>query len=580
MDLLPHQRAAIAAVLRARDFDGYKRQVVHMATGAGKTFFAGALAKVLLLERGSGRTLYVAHREEILDHALAEFAHFFPRETLGIVQADRNDFAAQHIFATIQTIEQDHRLNLLLSSGKFGTIFYDECHRAVAPTWKKVAKAALANDGLLIGLTATPMRTDNQSLRQVFDECTYSIGILDLIASDPPRLCDLRRVSIRVPDLNLKGVLRGENGDFEERALGQAIAKSKLRQKLAIDAIWKHCQDWPGVYFAVNIADARSFTDLANASGIPTEVITGKTPRQERKEIWARWESGETRVVANFNVLTEGIDAPWIRFIIMGRHTTSQGLYIQAVGRGVRPLASDRTKPYSEWVKKDCLVIDLADNEHSVLVLPELLGTTEERMGTRSVREMIEQKTLIVSEPAIPTYTPGAQELRVAANSLFTTRQWKPVGRDNRTWSCAGETGTVYVERDLAGFTATWVSKDGKTRRHIQRAPTNIEHAFGQGELYIARLEGQVKQRQRARDDDGFRAQPASPDQITRVLRVKHHNIKPATLAAKAQSTTMTQGEVRDFWDEVELARKRHVSWHELHYEKRKKSNPNERTFE
>jgi superfamily II DNA or RNA helicase len=553
MQLAPYQNNAIQASLDALVFEGIQRQLVQMATGAGKTIYAGGLAQAFL--QPGQRMLYVAHREGILEHAMEEFAHFLPHTSMGIVQADRDECDKSYVFGMIQTIQNPERLTRILRHGPIALLFVDECHRALAPTWRHMIERVMTPDTLLVGMTATPMRSDHRSLRTIFQDCVYSIGILDLIALDPPLLCDLRRIQVVVPDLSLKSLKRSDAGDFDEQELALAVAKSRTRHRLALEAIHRYAKTdgelWPGLAFCVDVADAIAFAKLANGSGIPAAVIHGKTPKPERDAILSAFDEGDIKLIVNVNVFTEGIDLPKARYVVVLRHTTSQGLYIQIVGRVSRLLKGERDLPLDQRTKKEGLIFDVCDNDHSVIVLADMIGITDEKMGHKSIRELIEKKEIRVTEPTEVHYEPGNVQLRVAHNSVYTTRPWKPVGRDGKAWELVSPgIGRVIIENDFGVYSAFFENESRKRQAikagtHAFRRPDLM---FGIGETHLRGLEQNAQYRDLRRHDDPTRMRPARPDQLADIKKRC-----PLFLAITNYKyhRAPNQGDIQDFWDEI-----------------------------
>ncbi len=457
-----YQEEAIAAVAGAQ-LDGLNRLLIQMATGSGKTIVAAALASQIL-EPGQ-RFLFLAHNGDLLKQAHEAFSHLFPESSLGIVQGANNEFYRQHIFASVPTIDDPKRLELILRRGEFSLIIADECHRALSDGWMGVLNRVVGLDALLIGLTATPMRSDNQSLKKLFQEVVSCVSIVDLLALDVPPICDLRHVEIVVPDLDLSKLKSGDDGDFAEEALAEAVSLSDLRHKLVINSVQKYARFsngelWPGLFFGASVADCRAYAELATAAGIRTAVITAKTKKDERDQIEIDFISGELDCISNFGVYTEGKNLPTARYIIMGRHTRLQGLFAQIVGRGVRTLPGEHDIPLEERSKKYCLIFDIADNHHSVLVLPDMIGSTEAKMTPeKGLRDLIKEKVSIQKEPEDIRYDPGSTEIRVTASSLFTTMDFRPSGRDQWAHHSQG-IGTAYVEREFGGDKSSLVHNE------------------------------------------------------------------------------------------------------------------------
>lgn len=557
MDLYPHQVEALDAV-QLNIVDGCLRQVVQMATGAGKTIWSAALADTLLLP--DDRCLFLAHREDLLTQAHGAFQHYFPKEQLGIVQAFNNEPNARIVFGSFQTLTNPHRLAEVLRHGSFPLVVVDECHHAVAASYRKIIEEV--GKKYLIGLTATPSRSDRQSLRKVFDRLTYSVGMLELITAEPPLLCDLKGVSI-VTDLDLSSVGEDEHGDFDHRQLAEAVRKSKLRHQLAINALQKYAPGWQGLYFGADVHDARTFAQFANSAGIPTAVVLGTTKQDERQRIREAYLKGEIQFISNVQVMTEGTDLPPARVAVIGRPTRSQELYIQMVGRVTRILPDDRGRPVEQWQKDHALVIDLVDNRHTVLVLPDLIGTTEEHMGQKSVRQTVKEAR---DEGEFePSFTTKNLSMQVAPSSLLSKRDWK---RKGQNWYLKTKEGMALVEHDLGNlYWATFTTPQGKLTRLSKRA-LKWEHALATAEQHLDQLQAASKRREEQRINPAVRARPASPATQARITRMFSF-LKTKQLIDDGHGHVrliprrgpITEGECRDWFDRAAKAKKVYGSW-------------------
>jgi len=417
------------------------------------------------------------------------------------------------------------------------------------------------------------MRSDRLSLRSLYDDCVYSIGMLDLIAQEPPRLCNLRRIKVVVPDLHLKGLVAEGAEDFNEKKLAKAVMQSKVRHNLAVEAIHRYGprdengELYPGLYFGVDVHDANEFARVANAAGISTEVIHGKTLKIDRQNILKDFEAGVQQCIANVMVYTEGTDLPHARWAVIGRHTRSQSLYVQMVGRVCRLLPDEYGVPYALRSKQEALIFDLCDNEHTVLTLPDLVGISDERMGNKSVRELVKEKVVRnTNTPPEIEYVPGSVRLRVSHDSIFTSRQWKAIGSDKAVYECTSPgIGKVVVERrDFGGYTA-WFESEGGKRLHIQQTPTQVEHAFGAGELYLHEQE-----RKRAWKVD--HANDLAPQSSINRLRLARFPISP--------NARLTNAQVAELWAQKAEAKAKGTSWHAMYMKRPPRKATRQETLE
>ena len=208
-------------------------------------------------------------------------------------------------------------------------VIIDECHHATAQTWRKIIEAY--PDAVLIGLTATPCRGDGRGLGGIFTTMIECPQVGELIAQGY-----LVKTRVYAPvDPDLRGV-KTQAGDYVEIQLADRMDVAKLVGDIVTH--WhKFGERRKTVAFAVNVAHSLHLRDEFVRSGVRCEHLDGETPKDERDAILARLASGETEVVSNCMVLTEGWDMPEVGCAILARPTKKMGLYRQMIGRVLRP---------------------------------------------------------------------------------------------------------------------------------------------------------------------------------------------------------------------------------------------------
>src|SRR2546429_5593107 len=322
----PYQYEAVAALLAATA-RGVQRPLLVLPTGTGKT-----IVFALLVQRRRGRSLILAHRDELIQQAVAKLHLVDPSLTLGVVQAARDEHTAPTVVAVVKSRSRRRRLTSLVPD--FQTIVIDEAHHAPAPTYRRIleyCRAWRADGPLVVGVTATPERGDHHSLRQVFDRIVYQKTLLEMMQAG--YLVDLRALQVLLQaDFD---ALRTQQGDFVEAELETLLlAANAPAQVLA--AFQAHAADRKALLFTPTVALAYAMAETFRSAGIPAEALDGTTPLPTRRAILRRLHTGETRVVANCAVLTEGFDEPSVDCVIMARPTQSAVLYQQMLGRGTR----------------------------------------------------------------------------------------------------------------------------------------------------------------------------------------------------------------------------------------------------
>jgi DNA repair protein RadD len=330
-DLRPYQGAAISKVesLLAR---GVFRILLQAATGAGKTRIASAITAACR-DRGR-RVLFVVPAIELVDQTLEKFYREGIRD-IGVIQASHwmtNSWRPTQI-ASVQTLM---RRTLPLAD----LVFIDEAHKwfdfyrkwMLDPAWHAVP---------FIGLSATPW---TRGLGSYYDELIVAATTQDLI--DTGYLSKFKVFAPGHPDL--RGV-HTVAGDYQIDELGQAMNRHPLVADI-VQTWLKHGVGRPTLCFAVNRLHAEHIQQQFEAGGIRAGYIDCETPASERKEVRCKFATGELQVVCNVGVLTMGVD--WdVRCIILARPTKSEILFVQIIGRGLRP-AED---------KDHCLILDHSD---------------------------------------------------------------------------------------------------------------------------------------------------------------------------------------------------------------------------
>ena len=353
MQLRPYQQKAVDAL---KNSDAMRKLLV-LPTGAGKT----VVFSHYIRER-AGKTLVIAHRREIVQQGLDAIQRVNPDRSVGMVMAERKEWDADIMFASIQTLARRATLKKLPED--IDLVIVDEAHHTPADSYARLLYSLGLMDAdsaghenvegvrpnfrkgrELVGVTATPRRTDKVSLDACFDELTFSTSIVELI---PDYLVDFRAVTVN-SGVDISDV-ETHLGELSEGQVGDALIKSDYMREFP-RVLREHAAERKHILvFLPNVATTREACAHLQAAGIPAGYVTGTTPREERAETLRKFGSGEIRVLCNCMILTEGVDIPSIDAIVMARPTKSPTLMQQMVGRGFRKATG----------KKDCLLIDLA----------------------------------------------------------------------------------------------------------------------------------------------------------------------------------------------------------------------------
>ena len=208
-------------------------------------------------------------------------------------------------------------------------VFIDEAHHVPAMTYQAIL--GKYPDAIVIGLTATPCRGDGRGLGGTFQSMIQGPQIPELIALG--HLCKLKIFAPPPPDL--RGVGVASTGDYVIGDLSRKMNTDVLVGDL-VEHWLRHAERRRTVVFAVDIDHSVDIVKQFRKSQVRAEHLSGETPQDEREAILGRLASGETEVVSNCNVLTEGYDLPDLGCITVARPTRSLGLFRQMVGRGLR----------------------------------------------------------------------------------------------------------------------------------------------------------------------------------------------------------------------------------------------------
>ena len=351
--LRDYQRQAIDAVFAAWS-GGMQRPAIVLPTGAGKTVvfsalareFRSAPARAMAPNRGL-RVMILAHRDELVDQAIAKLRAVMPGVNVGKVKAEDNDVYADVMVCSVQTLASKARINGVLDAvgvrPPVGLIITDECHHAAAASYKKIYGAF--PDALQLGVTATMARGDKRGLGDVWEDVVYQKSVLWMISKG--YLTDVRTRQIDLKALDM-GDVKSSRGDWQAGDLGRALMESEADTAIA-RAYREYAGDRQGIVFTPTVETAEAATMALSQAGIKAQIVHGDTNRESRAWAYEQYRQGKVQVLVNCMVLTEGFDMPQAEVAVIARPTQSAPLYAQMVGRVLRPYPG----------KKEALVLDL-----------------------------------------------------------------------------------------------------------------------------------------------------------------------------------------------------------------------------
>jgi superfamily II DNA or RNA helicase len=479
---------ANAQLLRPRDYQleciraihtkwdaGITRPASVLPTGAGKTVVFSHLAEEYLKANPGKRVLVLSHTDELVGQAATKMTQVAPHRTVGIVKAERNEVHAQVISASVQSLRAAGRRAKLRG---VGLVIVDECHHAVAKTYRTILEhfgALPPKDApsdwsprcRVAGFTATLVRADKEKLSDVWEDVAFRRDIAFMIRRG--YLLDVKGHRVVVPELDL-GRVKTSGGDYAEGSLGEELERAMAPEVVA-KAYLEHAADRKGLGFAPTVDSAYAFSDAFNEEGLKSEVVHGGLARDERRAILARLREGVTRVVWNCMVLTEGFDEPTVSAAVIARPTKSSGLYQQMVGRVLRP---DLTLPAAE--RGHALILDVVgiSRRHDLRSLIDL--SSREDLDGKELDEdltLLELEDLVLEEEELEELGGGMEPDAYYAGPV-DVEDFDPLARDSsrlwgRTpsgtyWMTAGVERYVFLAESLEGdpgtFDVVWCLKD------------------------------------------------------------------------------------------------------------------------
>jgi superfamily II DNA or RNA helicase len=502
-------------------------------TGSGKTvMFAEKTRRHLEADRGR-KVLVGVHRDELAKQAAEKMRAMVPGARVGIVKAERNEVNADIIIGSVPTLANARRREAIrgVTLG-----IADECHHAWAPTWQATMGHYAAGGAQWVGFTATMARQSGY-LGDIWDP-VYVRQIEDAIADGS--VLAPRGFRIQVESLELEDVKRSR-GDLQASDLSSAMMDADAGNAIA-RAMLEHGPARRWAVFCPDVPTSYQFAEDIRAAGMTCETVTGDTPEEVRAAIYARFQSGETQVLTNCMVLTEGWDAPWCDGIVVARPTESAALYVQMVGRGLRPFPAGG--------KTDCIVLDVVGVTamHRLATLADLATSVVKVEDGESLAEAIDREAK--AKEASGTLPPG--ERRFATGELVSTvvelfanspTVWLRTKRG--IWFIPVRTGEMFLapchEPENAGLfylgeAMTEKGWSGKTTfRRVREEPMSLDIAMAWAERSASEAESMLHgQAHRGADRSASWRQGSRP-----ATRAQREILGAACPATKAEAADM-----------------------------------------
>lgn len=398
MQLRPYQSEAVEAVYE--HWRAEHSTLLVMPTGTGKTVTLGEVIR----RRPPGKALLMAHREELVFQGVRTLTSM-TGEMVGIEMGDLTISQSPKwmwpniIVTSVQTQNARGRMQRFNPSD-FSVLIVDEAHHAVARTYRKVLAHFRQNPDLrILGVTATPDRTDERALGQVFGSVAYDYDLPDAI--DDGWLVPVQQRMVRVEGYDLSSV-RTTAGDLNGADLERELMAERVLHGFASPTI-AEIGDRKTIVFTASVAHAEKLAEIFNRHRLGSALaISGKTPSDLRREIIRDFANRRFQILCNCAIATEGFDDVGIEVVVVARPTKSRAFYAQMVGRGTRPLkdtvdglatASERRAAIAASAKPTLTVLDFAGNagKHKLVSATDIFAGNMTDEVASLARKLIEK---------------------------------------------------------------------------------------------------------------------------------------------------------------------------------------------
>lgn len=354
-DIAPNkmQQEALTALEKLQQDNKHKALLIS-ATGTGKTYLSAFAVK----KANPKRLLFLAHREQILKQACKTFAKIIPDIQYGILSANHKDFHKPYLFATINMLNKEENLTQFTPT-HFDYIIIDETHRAGTNSYLKILN--YCQPQFLLGMTATPERTDGFDIYQLFDHnIAYEIRLNQAMQEN--LLCPFHYFGIT--DITVDDQEINDNSIFNDLTTDARVTHI-INQSQYYGFSGERLR---GLIFCSHIEEAQILSQKFNERGFHTIALSGKDSQETRTNAIHKLEQKERSTGLDYiftvDIMNEGIDIPAINQIIMLRPTKSAIIFVQQLGRGLR-----------KYPQKDYVVIlDFIGNYQNNFMIPIALS--------------------------------------------------------------------------------------------------------------------------------------------------------------------------------------------------------------
>ena len=347
--LRDYQEDLLRKVESYLDANDKARVMMQLPTGGGKTVIAGHLLQRRL---GNGRkAVWLTHRRELAEQTRGMLTDARVAAMTDVRWDPGTDAPAMSGGAVIlmaQTVSRrTDKMRVWNEYDSNDLMVIDEAHHAAAKGWERAMRQW---PGPVVGMTATPWRlSEREGFDHLFDNLICGPQVADLQSNG--WLCS-DRVFMPHPDRRIDGGEVGSTGDYTESGIERANSGRNIMTARALEFWQRHARDRQTIVYAVSVRHAHNIVKMFQNAGFSAEVILGDTDPEERRKTIGKFRVGDIQILVNVVVATEGFDLPDACGVLITRPTLSLALFMQMVGRGLRPKDDGG----------DCLILDLAGN--------------------------------------------------------------------------------------------------------------------------------------------------------------------------------------------------------------------------
>jgi superfamily II DNA or RNA helicase/HKD family nuclease len=329
----PHQTMILDALESERTLHERHRNLVVAATGTGKTVVAALDYSRLRTALPRARLLFVAHRKEILEQSRRMYREVLADGAFGeIYVGGERPERWEHVFASVQSLAAYGVERL--PADHFDVVVVDEFHHAEAPTYRRLLDHLTPRE--LLGLTATPERSDGADVREQFGGRTaYELRLWDALSAD--LLVPFHYFGV-ADDVDLQGI-EWKRGSYDIAALDAVYTGNDARAAKVLRETTDKVTDvtrMRALGFCVSVAHARYMAEVFTRAGIPSLAVAGTTSPADRADALRRLRAGEVNCLFAADLFNEGLDIPDVDTVLFLRPTQSATVFLQQLGRGLR----------------------------------------------------------------------------------------------------------------------------------------------------------------------------------------------------------------------------------------------------